>query len=174
MKNMDIKNIMGDYQTFFRDLFLCLEKLSINIIDMSISHLTYRTITTSEYEKIRDELKTYCKKFAEIQFNDRSISIFLLKHPLILDSNFTTSVIELAAPRPVHMYSSGLESIGILVGDKLSKFNQKYKKELTGIKEHGEYCRPSFITFNNGKTAKFYDISLLKIIELTGWKMKEV
>jgi len=174
MKKANIRGVIGDYQVFAQDLFSRLEKLSIDIVGWPISHLSYRTTTTPEYEKMREELKAYSKGFVETQFNGRSISIFLLKDPLILNGNFSASVIELAAPRAVHMYPSGLEHLAILIGDKLPGFNKKHHKELTGIKEHGVYCRPSFITFDNGKTARFYDIPLLKIIELQGWKLEEV
>jgi hypothetical protein len=36
-------------------------------------------------------------------------------------NGFEVSVIELAAPHPVHMYPSGLESIGVIIGKALPK-----------------------------------------------------
>jgi len=48
----------------------------------------------------------------ETQFNGRAVSILILKEPLLLEDGFTVSMIELPAPRAVHMYPSGLESIG--------------------------------------------------------------
>lgn len=40
---------------------------------------------------------------------------------------------------------------------------------LSGIKDHGVHCQPSFITFENNKTVKFYDISLEEIVIRQGW-----
>jgi hypothetical protein len=71
------------------------------------------------------------------------------------------------------MYPSGLESIGVIVGDKLPQFIAQYNHVLAGIKDHGQYCQPAFITFDNDKTAKFYDISLEDIVVFQGWQLKE-
>jgi hypothetical protein len=81
---------------------------------------------------------------------------------------------ELPAPRAVHTYPSGLESIGVIVGKTLPEFIQKYSHVLTGVKEHGQHCQPAFITFDNEKTSKFYDISLREIVTLQGWQIKRI
>ncbi|MBI4170521.1 MAG: VOC family protein [Candidatus Aenigmarchaeota archaeon] len=169
-----VKKVIGDYEIFFSDLLHRLKGAGIDVKGMPMSHLLYRTTTVPEYEKIRDQLKTFCKEFAETQFNGRAVSILVLKNTLVLEDGFTVSVIELPAPRPAHMYPSGLESIGIIVGDELPEFNKKYENKLTGIKDHGIHCKPSFITFDNGKTAKFYEISLQKIVELQGWQFEKL
>lgn len=67
--------------------------------------------------------------------------------------------------------SRGLESIGVTIGDKLPEFIKRYDPVLTGVKDHGEHCQPAFITFDNDKTAKFYDISLREIVLLQGWEI---
>ena len=164
-----IKNLIGDYQTFFSDLLHRIKNVNIDISGMPISHLLYRTTTKPEYEKLRDELKSCCGEFVETQFNGRAVSILILKKPLLLEDGFTVSMIELPAPRPAHMYPSGLESIGVVVGKSLPNFIQQHKQVLTGVKEHGEHCQPAFITFENDKTSKFYDISLREIVILQGW-----
>lgn len=138
---------------------------------MPMSHLLYRVATIPEYETLRDQLKVFCSEFVETQFNGRAVSILILKEPLMLEDGFTVSMIELPAPRSVHMYPSGLESIGVIVGKILPEFIKQYNNVLTGVKDHGEHCQPAFITFNNDKTAKFYDISLREIVLLQGWKI---
>lgn len=167
-----IEKIIGDYYTFFSDLLYRMKEASISISGMPISHLLYRTTTIVEYEEMRDELKKHCREFVETQFNDRAVSILILKNPLLLEEGFKVSMIELPAPRPVHMYPSGLESIGVIVGKKLADFIKQQESVLTGVKEHGQYCQPAFITFDNDKTAKFYDISLRDIVILQGWQIE--
>ncbi len=169
---MDIKRIIGDYAVFFSDVLCRIKQIDIEVAGSPVSHLTYRTATNSEYEKMRDELNMECGEFVETQFNGRAVSILVLKNPLILEGGSIVPVIELTAPRPVHLYPSGLESVGWVIGEKLSEFNEQHKKQLTGIKDHGEYCKPSFVTFDNGKTAKFYDLSLVEIVTLRGWKLE--
>ena len=169
-----IENIIGDYNAFFSDLLYRMKQAGITISGIPISHLLYRTTTIAEYKRLRDELKNHCSEFVETQFNDRAVSILILKSPLLLEDGFTVSMIELPAPRSAHMYPSGLESIGVFVGKKLAEFIKQHEGVLTGVKEHGQYCQPAFITFDNDKTAKFYDISLRDIVILQGWHIASI
>lgn len=171
---MSLEKIIGDYQSFFSDLLRRQKEVGIDISGMPMSHLLYRVVTLPEYEALRDQLKLFCSEFSETQFNGRAVSILVLKDELILEDGFKVSVIELPAPRAAHMYPSGLESIGVVVGKTLPNFIEKYKKVLTGVKDHGQYCQPAFITFDNDKTSKFYDISLTDIIALQGWKLEKL
>jgi predicted metalloenzyme YecM len=169
-----IETIIGDYQSFFSDLLKRMRESRININGIPLSHLLYRTTTIPEYEELRDELKTSCSEFVETQFNGRAVSILILKKPLLLEDRFTVSMIELPAPRATNMYPSGLESIGVIVGKKLPEFVNKHCDILTGIKDHGQHCQPAFITFDNKKTSKFYDISLREIVTLQGWQIERI
>ncbi len=169
-----IKNLIGDYQAFFSDLLRRQKEIGIDITEMPMSHLLYRTETLPEYNNLRDQLKTFCREFVETQFNGRAVSVLVLKEPLKLEDNFETDVIELPAPRFVHMYPSGLESIGVVIGKSLPEFIKHHQKVLTGVKDHGEHCQPAFVTFDNDKTSKFYDISLLEIVARQGWVLEKL
>jgi predicted metalloenzyme YecM len=171
---MNIEKIIGNYQEFFSDLLHRMKQSGINIHGMPLSHLLYRTVTIPEYEKLRDGLKNYCSEFVETQFNGRAVSILILREPLLLEDGFTVSMIELPAPRSAHMYPSGLESIGVIVGNPLPEFIEQHSPVLTGIKDHGQHCQPAFITFDNDKTSKFYNISLREIVMLQGWEIEKV
>lgn len=164
-----IQKLIGDYQSFFSDLLQRMKALNLPIAGLPMSHLLYRTATVPEYLHLRDALIKHCSEFVETQFNGRPVSVLVLKEPLHLEDGFTVSMIELPAPRPVHMYPSGLESIGLVLGNRLPQFIQRHEDVLTGVKDHGEHCQPAFITFDNDKTAKFYDISLREIVLLQGW-----
>lgn len=169
-----IKDIIGNYEEFFSDLLQRMKKCGINITNMPISHFLYRTTTIPEYEELRNKLKKLCCEFVETQFNDRPVSILILKNPLLLEDGFTVSMIELPAPRAAHIYPSGLESIGVIIGKALPEFINKHNNVLTGVKNHGQHCQPAFITFDNDKTSKFYDISLREIVKLQGWEIERV
>lgn len=171
---MKIDTLIGDYQAFFADLLHRMKAVDIDIQGMPLSHLLYRTVTLPEYETVRDGLTAFCREFVETQFNGRAVSVLVLEEPLLLAKGFQVSVIELPAPRAVHMYPSGLESIGVTVGNTLPAFIEQHKSVLTGIKDHGEHCQPAFITFDNDKTSKFYDISLEAIVALQGWSMESL
>ncbi len=171
---MQIEQLIGNYQAFFSDLLHRLKKVGISMSGMPMSHLLYRVATIPEYEALRDQLKVFCSEFVETQFNGRAVSVLILKKPLMLEDGFAVSMIELAAPRSVHMYPSGLESIGMVVGKTLPQFIKQHSNVLTGVKDHGEHCQPAFITFENDKTAKFYDISLREIVALQGWEIAKL
>lgn len=171
---MSIQNLIGDYKAFFADLLQRMQKQNIHITGLPLSHFTYRVETLSEYVTLRDALLPYCSEFVETQFNGRAVAIHILKNPLILGEGFEVSLIELPAPRSVHMYPSGLESFGVVMKETFSAFKLEHESALTGIKDHGEHCQPAFITYENGKTAKFYDISLKDIVNLQGWKLESL
>lgn len=166
---MTLKELIGDYEAFFSDLLHRLKKKGIDVTGMPMTHLLYRVETLPEYESLLDQLKAHCKEFADTQFNGRAVAILILEKPLILEEGFTVSMIELPAPRPVHMYPTGLESIGLYAGKLLSQFKEQYKDVLTGVKEHGQYCQPAFVTFENDKTVKFYDYTLKDIVLRQGY-----
>ncbi len=149
-------------------------KIGINISGTTISHLLYRAETLSEYLDLRDRLIKFCTEFVETQFNGRAVSVLILEEPLFLEGGCEVSVIELPAPRPVHMYPTGLESIGVVLGKTFTEFIEEHKNVLTGIKDHGKYCQPAFVTFENEKTAKFYNIDLIEIVTLQGWKIEKL
>lgn len=166
---MSIQNLIGDYQQFFSALLNRMQQQCIHIIGQPLSHFTYRVETIAEYIALRDALLPYCCEFVETQFNGRAVAIHILQNPLFLAEDFEVSMIELPAPRLEHAYPNGLESFGVVVGEALSDFKREYQSVLTGVKDHGQHCQPAFITYDNGKTAKFYDISLKEIVHLQGW-----
>ena len=170
----NIEQVLGDYGAFSSDLLERLAAVSIDIKGLPLSHITYRVATVSEYVEMRAKLKVFCREFVETQFNGRAVSILRLKTDLILAEGCLVSTIELPAPRSVHMYPVGLEHIGIIIGKTLPQFKIQYQNVLTGEKDHGAFCRPAFITFNNGKTVKFYDHSLEEIVLLEGWKFQRL
>ncbi len=166
---MNIEKVIGDYKGFFSDLLEQLIQLHIDVQGMPVSHICYRVSSVAEYETIRDQLKSFCSAYNEEDFNGRPISLLIVKTPLVLSKGFTTTMIELPSPRAAHTYPTGLEHGGIIVGEKLDKFKDKYKNVLTGEKDRKYYSVP-FIEFPNGKVVKFYKNSLKEIVESEGKK----
>ena len=169
----EVEALIGDYAAFVADLLDQLEKLEVETKSYHITHLLYRTETAPEYERLRDALRPLCREAVETEFNGRPVSVMTMRHPLELPGGHSVTMIELPAPRAAHTYPSGLESIGVLVGEELPEFKKRYAKAITGVKDHGRDCKPGFITFDNGKTAKFYDTSLREVVILEGWRFEE-
>ena len=166
--SMGIEEIIGDYKAFFSDLQRRLVALPVDIEGMPVSHVCYRVTSLPEYEALRDRVKYFCTEFAENEFNGRPIVMLLLKVPLILAEGYPVSLIELPAPKSRHKYPTGLEHCGFVVGEKFGEFKERYQHVITRHTNRGPYCQPVLITFENGKTAKFYERSLMEVLRLEG------
>jgi predicted metalloenzyme YecM len=186
--SMQIKQALGDYGVFFSELLQNLDGVGISVLGFSMSHLCYRVATMAEYEAKRGQLRLLSRSFVEQAFNGRPLSMFLLRELLVMphrcgspaaNSNGDRSLdqrvqlIELPAPKASHAYPIGLEHAGFVVGKALSQFNQKHMTTLTGQKDRGPDCKPSFITFDDGKTAKFYEVPLLETVQSQGWVFRD-
>src|SRR4051812_43213328 len=99
-----MEEIIGDYQSFFSYIYSHLNKISIDIKGLALSHLMYRVATLSEYEKKCDQLKKFSSEYVETVYNGRAVSVFVLAKPLNLPEGFSIQVIELPAPREAHKY----------------------------------------------------------------------
>ena len=171
---MEIEQVIGDYKNFSSDLFKRLTAADINIQGLPLSHICYRVNNFEEYKIVSEQLKHFSRAWAEHEFGGRLVSEFILKNPLSLEEGGSVRVVELLPSKAGSSYSRGLQNIGIIVGKNLLEFNEKYKNVLTGIKNRSPHCKPSFITFENGKTAKFYDQSLENIVRSDGIVFKVI
>ncbi|MBI4121215.1 MAG: VOC family protein [Parcubacteria group bacterium] len=165
---MEIKGLIGDYESFFADILARLKGLGVDVSGYLMSHLGVRTETVEEYERLREEIKKFCVSYVENEHNGRPISKLLLRESLPLPGGFSVALIELMPPKPGHPYKSGLEHCGIVIGKGLKVFAEKHKAVMTGRQDQGPLCKPYFITFDNGKSVKFYDISLKDVVEKEG------
>jgi predicted metalloenzyme YecM len=171
---MNVDNVLGDCRGFFSMICDRLAGLSIDVIRTPVSHLCYRVATLGEYAPIRDRLMASGHSYVEREFNGRPITLLMLRQPLTLSREATVSLIELPAPKPSHAYPTGLEHVGFVVGADLPAFRARHAHVLTGEKDRGPHCQPPFITFDNGKTAKFYDRPLAEVVQLEGWRFTPV
>src|SRR5215510_14501278 len=111
--NQKAIEILGGYTESFTVQADRLERLGIDIDGFEISHLAFRTETLAEYLVVRQKLESICSANVENTWNGRPISKLLLREPLQLSQNATTSLIELIPPIHQSIYKMGLEHIGI-------------------------------------------------------------
>lgn len=163
-----VVEILGDYTGFYTLQSQRLQKLGIDIDDLEISHLAFRTETLAEYLVARGKLESICSANVENIWNGRPISKLLLQEPLPLSPGATTSLIELIPPVHRSVYKMGLEHIGITIGETFADFGELHSHNFTGQQDQGEFCRPYFITFADYTNAKFYRYSLQKVCLLEG------
>lgn len=160
--------ILGDYTQFYAMQAERLIELGIDIVGLEVSHLAFRTETLEEYLIVRQKLELICSANVENTWNGRPISKLLLREPLRLSQDATTSLIELIPPVHQSVYKMGLEHVGIVIGEKFSDFGKLYSHNFSGQQNQGEFCQPYFITFPDHTNVKFYRYSLQQVCLLEG------
>jgi predicted metalloenzyme YecM len=166
--NQKSREILGDYTQFYAMQAERLQKIGIDIAGLKVGHLAFRTETLAEYLTVRQKLEAICSANVENIWNSRPISKLLLREPLQLSENATTSLIELIPPIHQSIYKMGLEHVGIVVGEEFSDFGKLYAHIFSGQQDQGEFCQPYFITFPDHTNVKFYRYSLQKVCILEG------
>lgn len=162
------EDIIGDYRTFFGDV-LARTRRAVGLMDaVPVSHVAYRTATLAEYRETRDLLRSISVADVENVWNGRPIDKLLLKQPLELAPGFCTTLIELIPPPHRQDYPMGLEHAGLVLGDTFDTFVETHRRVLTGQQDQGPYCQPAYVTFDNGRTMKFYRYSLRDVVEMEG------
>ena len=160
--------ILGNCSEFYALQAARLQKLDIDIEGLEVSHLAFRTETLAEYLSVRQRLESICSANVENLWSGRPISKLLLREPLELSRNATTSLIELIPPVHRNAYRMGLEHIGIVIGESIVDFGKSHSHKLTGQQDQGQFCQPFFITFPDHTNVKFYRYSLQKVCILEG------
>lgn len=163
-----MQNVIGDYAAFFDDLFNRLISIGIDISGLEMSHLGIKFASFAEYERTRDELKSYSKSFSEEEHNGRPIALMWLKDPLQLPHGCVVDLLELMPPKPNNKYPTGLEHLGVVIGRDLEAFGQKYESVLTGRQDQGLINKPFYVAFDNGKRVKFYALSMKEVLAKEG------
>lgn len=167
MQNV-LNTTLGDYAAWFEDALRQMTEAGMSIKSKPLSHIGLRTATNEAYRDFRDQLLPLCSGCVENVHNGRPIAKLLLRKPLQLSYGFKVSLIELMPPKPDKDYPTGIEHIGVVIGDGLDAFAEQHKDVLTGQQDQGPFCQPYFITFADGKRVKFYTVGLKEVVELEG------
>ena len=160
--------LLGDPVTFYERRCDWLGDLGIDVADLDVSHLAFRTKTYKTYLDTRGRLETHAKANIENVWNQRPISKILLKEPLPLSAGKCVELIELIPPFHQCVYPMGLEHIGFVVGDGVTEFGQRHRAVLDGQQFQSEVCMPYFVRFPDYSHAKFYRYSLMDVCIFEG------
>jgi len=162
-----LRQIIGDYKFFVNDLLARLAQVGIDVKDYPIDHLCYKVSTLMNYRKTIELLKTHSQGFLETVHHGRPFSKLLLKTPLQV-GKYSIPVIEIPAPKPGQIIDDALEHLEIVVGSDYGNVKSLYQHLWTGTVDSGEFNQPFNITFDNGKTVRFHELSITEVIKLEG------
>ena len=163
---MSIRDIIGNYKAFIDEILSSLYKKQVKLDKLEGDHLCFRVETLSQYKDMKAKLGMFSLEYSENIHHGRPITIFKLREPLRIQG-FEFPLIELPAPKTDRAYKFGLEHIEFVVPD-FTRFKQDYVGLFTGKEDSGPYNQLVKITFNDGKTVKFHQRSLLEILKLEG------
>ncbi len=164
MYNIHMTEIIGEYKSFFDDLYDRLKAVGIDITGYPLSHLGIKFASFEEYNNTRDALKSFSRSFAENEHNGRPVAFMWLKEPLQLSHDFTCELLELMPPKPNNQYPTGLEHLGVIIGKELDKFGITHQAVLSGRQNQGPINKPFYISFDNGTRVKFYNLSMQEVL----------
>ncbi len=166
---MSLKDLIGDVPAFYDLQAGRCGELGIEVADLPISHVAYRTRTWREYVELRDRLEQLAIANRENVWNGRPISKLLLSEAVALGSH-QLDLVELIPPFHQRVYRMGLEHFGFVVGDgeSFGRFSRKHRRVLTGQQFQSAENEPVYILFPDYTHVKFHQRSLADAVRREG------
>jgi predicted metalloenzyme YecM len=168
MSMQTVRQLIGDYEAFYRMQVERSRGLGIETDDYPIGHLALRTHTMAEYEALRDRIERHCVANVENVWSGRPISKLLLRIPLRVSDRHSIELIELVPPPHRPGYAFGLEHIGFVVGADFDSFLVRHRAQITTQQDQGPFNQPLLITFDDSTSVKFHRHSLADVVRLEG------
>jgi uncharacterized protein len=169
---MTNERVLGDYKKFIHSIVNEAKKLELPI-NYPSDHVCYRVSSLENYKIKRSELLKISKEWLENEHHGRLISKFILKKPLIAEG-FEIPVVELPAPSSSKSYKDGLEHIELVVGGDYKTIIDKFDEVLTGLDDSGTFNQPRYVTFDNGITIKYHELSIIDVVKLEGKSFQKI
>ncbi|MEX1112713.1 MAG: VOC family protein [Candidatus Andersenbacteria bacterium] len=161
-----LKEIIGDYDSFLDEILALIAEEGFKTEDLAqLDHVCYRTVSYSNYEQKKKELKTVALLLGETVVNNRPIATFRLIEPII-HNRWRIDAIELPAPKPGSKYLEGLEHVEFVIFDDMQKFVAKYSHKQFDLRSVKRGINPE-LGFDLGKySVKFHLLNLPTVIYL--------
>ncbi|KAM9977186.1 hypothetical protein ACTFIR_011044 [Dictyostelium discoideum] len=121
---MDIKEIVGDYNSFLDTIFELLIKGGFKeneLKELPIDHICYRVSTNEFYNEKKKQLNQLGELLVETEIGGRMISTFKLNKPIQYKDK-SIPLIELPAPKKNRINYDGLEHIEMVINEPFQSF----------------------------------------------------
>lgn len=156
--------INTESRKFLDSLFQELERVNIDVSDLYLDHICYRTSNVDEYESLKIKFSLIGKLLIESNVGGRPIATYKLNSAIIYNER-KIEVIELPSPKKYRNFSTGFEHVEFVIKDSFDEFRNKNSEvdfDLTAINKpnHAELK-----LFLNNCNVKFHHKSLEKIIK---------
>jgi predicted metalloenzyme YecM len=161
-----MKEVIGDYEAFVRELGAGLARLGISRGEVSMmDHVCYRVGTADRYARMLEALKPYATLLGETTVSGRPIATFELNEYLEVDG-WTIPFLELPAPKDGSPYEEGLEHAELVVIGSLGRFMERHAElpfKTDGLKKT---INPEAGVKAEGISVKFHEQQLGAVVRI--------
>lgn len=161
-----MKDIIGDYETFIKDIDASLTQLGIARDELSMmDHVCYRVETLDRYHEMREQCAEIGVLLGESEINGRPIATFEL-NDYINVTGWTVPYLELPAPKEKSPYKEGLEHAELVVVGSLERFLERHKDLPFSYGGIGKSINPEAGLKTEGISVKFHEQQLGAVVRI--------
>ncbi len=159
--DQQLQTVIGDYQTFLEEIFKRTEAAGFDMADFAqCDHIGYRTTSLERYGQKLHEMGEVTTQIGAVTINDRPISMFRLKQPIVF-GKWRIDALELLAPRPGNPKPEGLDHIELVLFDDMQAFIHKYSDKEFNTEAANRGINPELkYELGDHLTVKFHLLSL--------------
>ncbi len=163
---MRMKELIGDYEAFIRNISDGLERSGIQRSELTMmDHICYRVETNERYKEMITELQSYGVMIGENEVNGRSIATFEL-NTYIHVGDWVVPYIELPAPKEGSFYVEGLEHAELVVAGSLGRFLERHADLAFGNGGMNKVINPEAGLKADGISVKFHEQQLGAVVRI--------
>ena len=161
-----MKDIIGDYETFIRNIDTGLKQLGITRDEVSMmDHVCYRVETAERYREMLTECAEIGVLLGESEINGRPIATFELNEYLYAEG-WTVPFLELPAPKEGSPYTEGLEHAELVVVGGLERFLKRHRDLPFSYGGIGKSINPEAGLKTGGLSVKFHEQQLGAVVRI--------
>jgi uncharacterized protein len=163
-----LQEIVGDYSPFLDEILSRVVNEGFDMADfVQVDHMCYRVTSLDDYYKKKTELQSVATLLGETQVNDRPISTFRLKEPVIHDK-WRIDTVELPAPKAGRNFKEGLEHVEFVLFDDIPTFLKKYEGKPFILSAADRGVNPEIGLQLGDLSVKFHLLNLPTVVYLEG------
>lgn len=159
-----LMNVVWDYVSFLNTIEANVADKQIDVCDMTIDHISYRTQTDDLYIIKKQELTQVASMIHESMISDRLISIWKLQNP-IKHGQSIISIIELSAPKSGKVTQTGLDHVEYVTLSSLDELQNRHPHIIRETKWLARIWNQDIeCGFDDGTRVKFHNQSLEQVV----------
>ncbi|EQC48226.1 YecM protein [Bacteriovorax sp. BSW11_IV] len=150
---------------FLESIFATLNEKKVDIKNLEIDHLCYRTSSEENYKEIKEIFSSIGQCLIESDVNGRLIATYKLSEPILFDE-YIIDLVEVPAPKKGKITKEGFEHIEVVTSETFDDLIKRYSHLNIETKGLEKSFNPE-LEINFGDMAiKFHNQSLESVINV--------